>query len=276
MNFPRSIILFVFALVCLTSAVDAQTKRRTKPVVKKPTVVVSPSPVPVEEKPVVVHTEPKKNERPASKGAGTKEARQQAAAVDQPYFYEFSQPEFDNSKIVIQHDEAGRGTITFIKRMFGDTVTDPLQVSTAAMERIDAAYSALNFLDSTANYQYEKDYSHLGVATFRLKKAAKQRTATFNYTVNKEAKKLLDEYRKLSNQFIWIFEITVARENQPLEAPKLLDALDALIRRNEISDPLQMVPLLNTLTNDERIPLIARNHAGKLVTKIEKQKVSVK
>ncbi len=120
--------------------------------------------------------------------------------------------------------------------------------------------------------EYEKDYSHLGVATFRLKKAAKQRTATFNYTVNKDAKNLGDEYRKLSNQFIWIFEITVARENQPLEAPKLLDALDALIRRNELSDPLQMVPLLNELANDERIPLIARNHAGKLVTKIGKQK----
>ena len=271
MNFPRPIILFALAVVCLTSAVAAQTKRRTNPVVKKPGVVVAPSPIPAEEKPVVVQTEPKKNERPAAKGTATKGAPQQAA-VDQPYFYEFSQPDFETSKIVIQHDETGRGTITFTKRMFGETETDPLQVSTAAMERIDAAYSALNFLDSIDNYQYEKDYSHLGVATFRLKKVAKQRTATFNYTVNKDAKNLGDEYRKLSNQFIWIFEITVARENQPLEAPKLLDALDALIRRHEISDPLQMVPLLNELANDERIPLIARNHAGKLVTKIGKQK----
>ncbi len=269
MNFPRSIILFALAVVCLTAAVDAQTKRRTKPVVKKPAVVASPSSVAVEEKPTVVSTKPKKNERPAARGAATKEAPTvQQAAVDQPYFYQFSQPDFDTSKIIIQHDETGRGTITFTKRMFSVTETDPLQVSTAAMERINGAYDALNFLDSTDNYQYEKDYSHLGVATFKLKKAAKQRTATFNYTINKEAKKLLDEYRKLSNQFIWIFEITVARENQPLEAPKLLDALDALIRRNEISDPSQMGPLLNELANDERIPLIARNHARKLAAKI--------
>jgi len=106
--------------------------------------------------------------------------------------------------------------------------------------------------------------------TFRLKKGEKQRTVVFNYTVNKDAKILADEYRKLGNQFIWIFDITVARENQPLEAPKILDSLDSLLRRNEMSDPAQLIPLLKGLMDDERVPLIARNHAGKLVERIEK------
>ncbi len=174
------------------------------------------------------------------------------------------------SKIVIEHDDAGRGSITFTKKLFGDTVTDPLQVSTAALERINATYAALNFLESTESYQYEKDYSHLGVSTFRLKKGDRQRTTVFNYTVNKDAKVLADEYRKLGNQFIWIFDITVARENQPLETPRLLDTFDGLLKRNEISDPSQLLPLLRDMKDDERIPLISRNHAGKLVERIEK------
>jgi hypothetical protein len=33
-----------------------------------------------------------------------------------------------------------------------------------------------------------------------------------------------------------------------------------------------MLPLLKELSNDERIPLIARNHATKLAEKIEKAK----
>jgi hypothetical protein len=33
-----------------------------------------------------------------------------------------------------------------------------------------------------------------------------------------------------------------------------------------------MLPLLKELSNDERIPLIARNHAGRLVKQLEKEK----
>ncbi|MEP6705719.1 MAG: hypothetical protein ABJB34_13010 [Acidobacteriota bacterium] len=216
-------------------------------------------------------SEPKKNERPASE-SGVSKGTSLPNATEPTYFYEFSQPEFVISKIVIEHDEAGRGTITFTKRMFGDKVTDPLQVSAVALGRINNAFAALNFIDSTESYQYEKDYSHLGVMTFRLKKGEKQRTSVFNYTVNKEAKALADEYRKLGNQFIWMFDVSVARENQPLEAPKLLDALEGFLKRNEISDASQMLILLKGMKDDERIPLIARNHAGKLVERIESGK----
>ena len=254
-------------IVLLTVAVGtAQTKRRTRPDVKP--AVATPSPLPDTPEPVVSKPNPKKNERPSNGSAAPVDTKQTKS--DPTYFYEFTQPDFDISKIVIEHDDAGNGTITFTKKMFGDPVTDPLHVSPAALERINAAFAALNFLDSNESYQYEKDYSHLGVMTFRLKRDAKQRNTTFNFTINKDAKALADEYRKLSNQFVWIFEITVARENQPLNAPRLLDSLDSLIRRKEISDPEQMLPLLKDLKNDERIPLIARNHADRLSKQIEK------
>jgi uncharacterized protein (UPF0147 family) len=66
--------------------------------------------------------------------------------------------------------------------------------------------------------------------------------------------------------------MSISRENQPLNAPGLMDELDADLRRNEISDPTQMLPLLKEISNDERIPLIARNHATRLMEKIEKEK----
>jgi hypothetical protein len=270
MSLQRSVLAISITAVFLASAGLAQTTRKTKPVVKKAgAVATEPSPAPSRVEPAVVKPEPKKNERPAA-NEGKVASATTSQAVDPTYFYEFSQPDFVISKIVIEHDDAGRGTITFTKKMFGGPVSDPLQVSTAALERINGAYAALNFIDSNESYQYEKDYSHLGVTTFRLKKGERQRTAVFNYTVNKDAKILADEYRKLANQFIWVFDITVARENQPLETPKLLDALDGLMKRNEISDPAQMLPLLKSMEDDERVPLITRNHAAKLVEKIEK------
>jgi hypothetical protein len=273
MRLYRSITLLTLAVVFFASAAFAQTKRRTRAVAKKPAVTApAPAPGPVADDPVVTKPEPKKNERPVSATDADVPKAAGQTANETVYHYEFFQPDFFISRIVIDHDEAGKGTITFTKRMFSDTVTDPLQLSPAALERINAAYTALNFLDASENYQYEKNYSHLGVSTIRLKRSGKQRTSVFNYTVNKDARAVADEYRKLGNQFIWIFDITVSRENQPLESPKLLDSLDGLMRRNEISDPVQMLPLLKGLADDERLPLIARNHARKLVERIEKKK----
>ena len=65
-------------------------------------------------------------------------------------------------------------------------------------------------------------------------------------------------------------EIKLAVEMQPLEAPKLMSKLEPLLRLNLISDPKQLAPLIRTLSTDERLPLIARNHAGRLLKKIEK------
>jgi len=42
------------------------------------------------------------------------------------------------------------------------------------------------------------------------------------------------------------------------------------LNRNEVSDPAQLVPLLSDLANDERIPLIARNQAARLLKKLKK------
>ena len=61
-----------------------------------------------------------------------------------------------------------------------------------------------------------------------------------------------------------------AREMQPLNTPQLLTELEGYLTRNEVSDPLQLVPLLKELKTDYHIPLIARNHADRILKKIEK------
>ena len=98
----------------------------------------------------------------------------------------------------------------------------------------------------------------------------RKRTAEFNWSTNSDAWNLAQEYRRIADQAIFIFDITVARENQPLNTPGLLNQLESLYARNALSDPKQLVPLLKELRTDEHIPLIARNHADRLLKKIEK------
>ena len=82
----------------------------------------------------------------------------------------------------------------------------------------------------------------------------------------------MDEYRRIANEYTWKFEIDVVRQNQPLQAPGLMTTLDNYLKQNEISDPPHIVPLLTELATDERLPLIARSHAERLVKQIEKTK----
>lgn len=261
----RFIALFLLANTIFVGFAFGQKRKTTKKTTPKPTTTTTQKPTETTQE--TAKTPTKKNERPANETVSNQTTKTNNNSV---YFYDFAQPNFLVTKIHIEYDEQGKGTITFEKRDFGESVTDPIQLSAVTLEKLKKAYTALDFLNSTESYQYEKDYSHLGTIKIRVKKDGRERTAEFNYTTNKEAKILMDEYRKIGYQYIWIFDINVSRENQPLEAPKLLDAMDAYLKRHEISDPPQMIPFLTELSNDERIPLIARNHAAKLIKQIEK------
>ena len=187
------------------------------------------------------------------------------------YIYEFKQPDFFVYFVHIEHDDSGRGTIRFERRSDTEQMTDPFELSPVALGRIRARLAALNFLDSTESYQGERTYPSQGKTSFTLRRAGRERTVEFNYSQNADAQGLADEYRRASEQALFIFEINVALESQPLETPKLLNRLESLMSRNFLSDNQQLVPLLRELSEDERVPLVGRNQAARLLKKLEKQ-----
>lgn len=242
---------------------------------KKPAVVKNPVTIPEQPKATSLEDPLVTEPVPAKKNNRSSEAEIVSAAVQKnstyTHFYEFTQPDFAIKSIKIRHDDLGRGDISFLKSGSDEAITDPIQLSESTLQTIGSILRELDFVNSSENYQYERDYSHLGNVKFTFSSAGRSRTAQYNYTEIKPAKALMDEYRRIGNQYIWIFDMTVARENQPLDAPRLMTALDGFIRRGDISDPPQMVPFLTMLSEDERIPLIARNNAERLIKQIEKQ-----
>jgi hypothetical protein len=170
---------------------------------------------------------------------------------------------------VIQHDSNGRGEVTFVQRT-ETPIVEPLQLSAAAMGRIFGLWRDLRFLDSNENYQAAKNFAHLGTYKISMDDGVKKRTAEYNWSDNKTAWALAAEYRRAADQTILVFNIKLAREMQPLNSPQLLTELESMLTRNELSDPKQLVSLLTELKSDEHIPLIARNHADRILKKIEK------
>ena len=186
------------------------------------------------------------------------------------FTYEFTQPSFYVRHIVIEHDASGRGTISFSKLNEETPVIEPIELSEAVASRVAAHWEALRFLESEEVYQSERQFPHLGTMRLKMEQDLRKRTAEFNRTNQPDALALVNEYRRAAEQAILVFDISVARESQPLNAPKLMEQLESLLKRNALSDAKQLLPLLKEITTDEHLPLIARNHAARLIKKIEK------
>ena len=213
----------------------------------------------------------KRNDRPPGPGATPQVRDGNKKPPDATrYSYEFTKAEFLIRHVVIEHDALGRGKITFERKGEETPIVEPIELSTGALGRIFGLWTELRFLDSTEDYQTEKSFAHLGTYRLMMNNGERKRTAEFNWSHNKEAWALANEYRKVSDQAILVFDIKLAREMQPLNAPQLMTLMETLLTRNGLSDPRQLVPLLNELRTDEHIPLIARNHAARILKKIEK------
>ena len=208
----------------------------------------------------------KHNTRPAQSAESATTTESKSEPIK--YTYEFSQPKFVIKHIVLEHDANGRGKVTF-ERLNEDTpIVEPIVLSSAALARINAAWQALQFLDSNTDYQSDKQFPHLGTMRIGMEQGSRKRVAEFNWTNDTNAETLITEYRRVADQAILIFDIAVARENQPLNAPKLMEVMESYIKRNGLSDPAQLLPRLKDLSTDEHVPLIARNHALRLIKKI--------
>lgn len=266
----KFVLFVVIALLPLT--LFSQTgKRKTtkKPASKKPAVTATPQPTPE----TSTETPPKKNEREndgKTNSRDTGAVATKAQTYEPVYVYTFDRPGFVYSNIKIEHDDTGKGRIWFKKESFDEPLDDPIELSAATMEKLNGAFTALNFLDSTEDYQYGKDFSNMGNVTITLNRMGKTRSAKYNWTDNKHAKSLMDIYRAIANEYTWMFEFALARANQPLFTPSLIAALEGYLARNEIADPSHLLPFLTQISTDERLPLMARNHVRKIIERIEK------
>src|SRR5258708_1914629 len=213
----------------------------------------------------------KRNERTPEPG-GTPQRREDNKKPPDPtrYSYEFTKAEFVIRHILIEHDALGRGKITFERRGEETPIIEPIELSISALGRVLGLWTGLRFLDSNENYQTARSFAHLGTYKLRMDDSKRQRTAEFNWSNNKEAWTLTNEYRRVSDQAILIFNIQLAREMRPLDTPQLLNEMEMQLTREGLSDPYQLVPLLKELKIDDHIPLIARNHADRILKKIEK------
>lgn len=187
------------------------------------------------------------------------------------YRYLFENERFTTPVQEVEFDGAGRGKFRF-KRKDNDEVINDLAVSSTVLTQIQTILNELNFLTSNEDYQHKKDFSHLGTMTITYARDGKERVVKFNYTDNGSLTRLTDIFRNLATQETRVFEMEIVRANDPLSLPAQLRHLENELKGKHIADPYRFVPILEEIKLDEGVPLIARNHAERLIQGVKKGK----
>jgi hypothetical protein len=187
------------------------------------------------------------------------------------YRYIFENPRFTTPVQEVEFDGDGRGKFRF-KNKDSDEIINKLVVSAIVLSQIQAIFDELNFLSSEEDYQHKKDFSHLGTMTITHLRGGKERTVSFNYTDNPGMSRLSEIFRNLITQETRIFEMETVLANDPISMPAQLRLLESELKSKRIADPYRFEPMLRNLKVDESVPLIARNHAERLMQTIKKGK----
>ena len=111
------------------------------------------------------------------------------------------------------------GGETSVRQRTETPIVEPIEISSAARARFSLYGVRLRFLDSNENYQAAKNFAHLGTYKIGMNDGKRKRIAEFNWSDNKTAWALAAEYRNVANQAIWVFDMNLAREMQPLNTP---------------------------------------------------------
>lgn len=183
---------------------------------------------------------------------------------------------FSNDRFVIPYQEVlidGRGEAHYrFRKRDQDELTLDFAVSKRVLGEIRQLLDQLAFLGSTESYQHKKDFSHLGTMTLTVKQGGREREVVFNYTDNPLLNSLIQIFRGLAVQENRIFEIGLTRSTDPISMPAQLRILESELKSRNVADPPRFNPLLTDLRGDESIPLIARNHADRLLQMIDRMK----
>jgi hypothetical protein len=187
------------------------------------------------------------------------------------YRYLFENERFTTPLQEVEFDSEGHGQFRF-KRKNGEEIVNKLEVSAPVLSQVQSLFEEMNFLSSNEEYQHKKDFSHLGKMTVSHANNGKERTVSFNYTDNQSMTNLTQIFRNIATQETRIFEIETVRSTDPISTPAQLRYLENELRSKNIADPRRFIPILEEIKMDESVPLIARNHAQRLLKSIEKGK----
>jgi hypothetical protein len=193
-----------------------------------------------------------------------------AAAGEMSFSYKFENPRFDIRVIEIDLNANGSGEVRFTRGTSDEILDCKIKLLPATLTRIRNLFEVSDFLALKTEYQDKRDFKHMGWVTLGAKQGARERKVRFNYTLNPHMNELKDIFLGIAWQEISLFDIENAERYQPLDVPKQLEMLENDLKLARIAEPARVLTALNEIAGDDSQPLIARNHAKRIIEAIKK------
>ncbi|HWP45372.1 MAG TPA: hypothetical protein VNO14_19175 [Blastocatellia bacterium] len=204
--------------------------------------------------------------------ASAQDAAPESGGAAASFGYKYEGPRFYISLIEIDLTADGRGELRFKRGESDEIIKLNFKLMPETIARIRQLYSETQFLESSEDYQSKKDFSHLGWKTLSARQGEQERKARFNYTHNESINEIANIFRAIATQEIHLFDLETAAQYQPLDLPSQLQSLENDLRNQNIAEPERMLGPLRDMAGNDSVPLIARNHAERIVKSIEKKK----
>lgn len=191
---------------------------------------------------------------------------------DLTFSYKYEGPRFYLKVIEIDLGSNGTGDLRFTRGESDEVLDSKVNLQPGTIARIRQLYELSDFLGNETSYQDKRDMSHLGWITIGAKRGERERKVRYNYTTNPHIKELQDIFLGIAWQEIALFDIDNAERYQPLDLPKKLEILENDLNLERIAEPTRVLAPLKEIAVDESQPLIARNHAKRIIEAINKGK----
>lgn len=193
-----------------------------------------------------------------------------ATAGEMSFSYKFENPRFDIRVIEIDLNPNGAGELRFTRGTSDEILDCKIKLLPATLARIRNLFEVSDFLALKTEYQDKKDFKHMGWVTLGARQGARERKTRFNFTTNVHMNELKDIFLGIAWQEISLFDIENAERYQPLDVPKQLEMLENDLKLARIAEPARVLTALNEIAGDDSQPLIARNHAKRIIEAIKK------
>jgi hypothetical protein len=205
-------------------------------------------------------------------GAAAQNAAGPSTAAGWSFSYKFENKRFYEKLIEVDLAADGAGEVWFERGESDEIIDHKFKLQPATLARIRQLLDTTRFLDSTAEYQAEKDFSHLGWVTLAARQGERERSVRFNYTQNADVKELADIFRGIAQAEMHLFDIETSEQFQPLNLPRLIDTIENDLKLGRITEPERLLAKLQEVAGNPTQPLIATNKAKQLVSDIKKGK----
>ncbi|HYJ46712.1 MAG TPA: hypothetical protein VEV81_08870 [Pyrinomonadaceae bacterium] len=186
--------------------------------------------------------------------------------------YKFESNRFYEKLIEVDVGPDGAGEARFKRGESDEIIDHKFKLQPTTLARIRQLLETTRFIDSTGEYQAEKDFSHLGWVTLMARQGDRERSVRFNYTQNADVKELADICRGIAEAEMQLFDIEISEQFQPLNLPRLIDAIESDLKLGRITEPERLLSKLQEVAGNPTQPLIATNKAKQLVSDIKKGK----